>query len=226
MKKITILRVLLAVVFLLVFNILFYTVCGTENSVSVWVSYGLIHFSYILAIATPFLSKNDAVTTPVLGLSLKSISIIYLCVEFVVGIIFIFIGSNSYRLSLIVQSIILAVYLLTLFYNMIINKNTSDSVRRHEAENVYIKRNSLRVKMLLDKSSDKKVDKIIESVYDALHSSPTQSKTETKGYEVKIVEKISELENAVALKDLDSVKSISDTIITLIEKRNSALKCK
>ena len=86
MKK-NVLWILLDLVFLIVFNTVFFVAGGTDHNASVWISYGFIHLSYILLIITPFLIRKSS-SAAVFGFSLYSISSTYFLVEFIVGVIF------------------------------------------------------------------------------------------------------------------------------------------
>ena len=60
MNKKSILYILLDLVFLAVFNTVFFVVGGTNHPASVWAAYGFIHFSYIMVLVTPFLVRKNS----------------------------------------------------------------------------------------------------------------------------------------------------------------------
>lgn len=111
-----------------------------------------------------------------------------------------------------------------LIANMIANENTADSTERHEDEVAYIKRVSSRVKMLVGKSTDRNANKEMERVYDLLHSSPSKSSMTVKNEEAEIVDKIANLEGAVASNSASDIIAISNEIISLVEERNRKLR--
>ena len=223
MKKKNILWILLDIVFLAVFNTVFFMVGGTDHPASAWISYGFIHFSYLMILVTPFLIRKSS-SQAVFGFSLYSVSAVYFFVEFIVGLVFIFIGSESYKASLVVQVIISGIYAVMLISNLIANEYTADSVEQHEDEVAYIKNAASRVKMLMGKASDKKANKEIERAYDLLHSSPSKSNNAVAPLESAILRAIYELESAVSSKDEDAIFSKSREIISLAETRNDELK--
>ena len=223
MKKKNILWILLDIVFLAVFNTVFFMVGGTDHPASAWISYGFIHFSYLMILVTPFLIRKSS-SQAVFGFSLYSVSAVYFFVEFIAGLVFIFIGSESYKASLVVQVIISGIYAVMLISNLIANEYTADSVEQHEDEVAYIKNAASRVKMLMGKASDKKANKEIERAYDLLHSSPSKSNNAVAPLESAILRAIYELESAVSSKDEDAIFSKSREIISLAETRNDELK--
>lgn len=105
------------------------------------------------------------------GFSLYSISAVYFWVEFLVGLVLVFVCSDSYKASLVVQVIIAGIYAILLISNLIANEHTADSIECHEDEVAYVKDVSSRIKQLIGKASDKKANKEIEKAYDLLHSS-------------------------------------------------------
>lgn len=223
MNKKSVLWILLDLVFLIVFNTVFFVAGGTSHVPSVWIAYGFIHFSYFMVLATPFLIRKSS-SSAVFGFSLYTISSIYFFVEFIVGVIFILMKLDSYKVSLAVQIIIASVYAVLLLSHLLANEYTADSVERHEAEVAYIKDAASKVKLLIGKMSDKKANKEIEKVYDALHSSPTKSDSAVRDIEISIKSKIEELENAVSDQNPQKVKTDASAIISLVQERNQKLR--
>ena len=109
MNKKSALWIILDLVFLIVFNTVFFVAGGFEHPASVWLSYGFIHFAYLMVIATPFLIRKSS-SAAVFGFSLYSISSTYFLVEFIVGLIFVFLRQESVKAALIVQVIIAGIY--------------------------------------------------------------------------------------------------------------------
>lgn len=223
MNKKTILYALLDLIFLAIFNLIFFVAGGVDHPASVWISYAFIHFAYLTIIVTPLLIRKSS-SAAVFGFSLYSISATYFVVEFVVGLIFILIGGKSYAPALCVQALLLAIYALILIPNLLANEYTADSVEKHEAEVAYIKDAASRVKLLIDKASDRKANKKIEAVYDLLYSSPTKSHSSVRVMELEIMDGISVLEDAVGKDDAEMIFKAANNVISTAEKRNSILK--
>lgn len=223
MNKKPLFNLMLDLIFLVVFNIVFFVIGGTEHPLSVWISYGFIHFSYLMILATPYLVRKSS-SGAIFGFSIYSISTAYFFVEFFIGLIFIFVGSESYKASLIVQVIIAGAYAAMLISNLLANEYTADNIERHENEVAFIKNVSSRIKILMGKVSDKKANKEIEKAYDILHSSPTRSIASVKLLEEDIKNKVTDLENAVASNDIAKIITIVGEIVAKTEERNRMLK--
>lgn len=223
MNKKSVLWILLDLIFLAVFNTVFFVAGGTDHTASVWISYGFIHFAYLMVLVTPFLIRKSS-SAAVFGFSLYSISSTYFLLEFVVGLIFIFMKSESYKASLIVQVIVAGIYAVLLLSHLIANEHTADSVERHEEEVAYIKTASSRVKALIGKANDKKANKEIEKAYDTLHSSPSKTVTTVRSIESNVMNKVAELEGAVSDQDTATIITIAGEIVALMEERNRKIR--
>lgn len=222
MKK-TVLWILLDTVFLAVFNTLFFVIGGTEHVKSVWLSYGFIHFAYIMLLITPLLIRKGS-NASLFGYSLYSISATYFIIAFVAGLVFIIAKPETAKTAVIIQVIIAGIYAIILLSHLIANENTADSVERHENEVAFIKQASMQVKNLMGKAANKKANKEIEKAYDLLHSSPSKTNSIVAPLEAAILRTISELKNAVIAKDDDSVIAKAKEVISLTEARNNELK--
>lgn len=223
MNKKSVLWIIMDLVFLMVFNTVFFVAGGFEHPASVWLSYGFIHFAYLMVIVTPFLIRKSS-SAAVFGFSLYSISSTYFLVEFIVGLIFIILRQESVKAALIVQVIIAGIYAVILISHLLANESTADSVERREEEVSYIKTAASRVKALMGKLDNKKANKEVEKVYDLLHSSPTRTISSAHSLEMEIKNKISELEGIVAAKDNDAVITLTSDLLQTIEERNRKIR--
>ena len=214
MNKKTVLWIILDLIFLAIFNTVFFVMTGLQHPASVWISYGFIHFAYLMVIVTPFL----------FGFSLYSISSTYFLIEFVTGIVFIILKSDSLKVALVVQIVIAGIYGILLISHLIANESTADSVERHEDEVAYIKTAASRVKALVGKATDRKANKEIERAYDLLHSSPTKSTSTVRYLESSVMSQISDLEDAVQSGETDLIIATAGEIISTMEERNRKLR--
>lgn len=223
MNKKSVLWILLDLIFLAVFNTVFFVAGGTDHTASVWISYGFIHFAYLMVLVTPFLIRKSS-SAAVFGFSLYSISSTYFLLEFVVGLIFVFMKSESYKASLIVQVIVAGIYAVLLLSHLIANEHTADSVEQHEEEVAYIKTASSRIKALIGKANDKKANKEIEKAYDTLHSSPSKTVATVRSIESNVINKVADLEGAVSNQDTVTIITVAGEIVALMEERNRKIR--
>ena len=223
MKKKTALWISLDLVFLLVFNVVFFVAAGTKHPASVWIAYGFIHFAYLMVLVTPYLIRKSS-SSAVFGFSIYSISSVYFLIQLVVGIVFICLKQESIKVSLIVQIIIAGIYAIILISNLIANESTAASIEKHEVEVAYIKESSSRVRSLIDKMEDKRANRAIEKTYDLLHASPAKSSSTVQSLEREILSLTRELETAVFEKDVNGIMAATEAINFKAEERNRRLK--
>ncbi len=223
MNKKSILYILLDLVFLIVFNTLFFVLGGIDHPASVWISYVFIHLAYIMILLTPRLvrkGKNKAA----LKFPLQTVSTGYFFAAFIVGLFFVLIRSSSYKAALVIQIVISGVYAALLLTNMIANEHTAENQAKREDMITFVKTASSRVKLLLDKTDSKKANRKLETAYDTLYASPVANIESVKILEIEILNKILELEAAVKQNSADEVISLADELIDLTESRNAAVK--
>ena len=223
MNKKNVLWILLDLVFLLVFNVVFFVAGGTQHPASVWISYGFIHFAYIMLLVTPFLIRKSN-NSAILGLSLYSISSVYFFLAFITGVVFIVMHPESYKASLIVQVVIAGFYAVVLLSNMIANEHTADYMERHEVELQYVKQSSAKLKGIMETVSDKSLKKKIERAYDLLHSSPAKSSAEVRNNEAAVMDLIEVLERDIEKSDTVAANATLERIIWNANERNRKLK--
>jgi len=223
MKKIHVLWIVLDLLFLIVFNALFFTMGGTDHNVSVWMSYGFIHFAYLMLLITPILIRGGK-SSAVFGFSLYSISAAYFLIEFVTGVVFILIAPESYKTALLLQICIAGLYGIILVSHMIANERTVDAEEKRQHQVTYIKDASVRLKSLVENIDDKETKKKIEKVYDVFYSSPVKSHPNMSLMENDILMSVFELERAVSSGDKQKIISLAESLLRSINERNRQLK--
>lgn len=223
MKKKTVLNLLLDLVFLIVFNTVFFVLGGAEHKTSVWLSYGFIHLSYLLVLLTPILCGRRGKDT-VLRMPIYTVSSGYFFAAFVAGLIFIFVKPDSIKAPLLVQVVIAGIYAVILLANLMANADTAEQAQRQEHEVAYIKDSAARVKVLMGRLDDKKAEKAIERAFDALRASPSRTAEGLLTLENAIADQISYLESAVKTGDAGNAVRIADTVVALVDERNTKLK--
>ena len=223
MKKINILWAILNLIFLIVFNTLFFVLGGVEHHASVWMSYVFIHFAYLMLLLTPKLIREGK-SAAVFGFSLYSISATYFLTEFVTGIIFILVSPENYGTALLVQLCIAGLYGIILVSHMLANEYTANAEEKRQSQIAYVKDTSAKVKTLLESISDKDAKRAVEQVYDAIYSSPVKSHPNLAQKETQIFQSINDLERTVTTGSKEEIFSVANSLLFLINERNNLLK--
>ena len=213
---------LLDSIFVIVFNLFFFLLGGTEHCASVWFSYVMIHLSYGVVLVTPYLIAKDTSSTDY-GRPVYVGTVAYFFVEFLIGLIFILAAPQTMTAPILVQVSILAVFAVYVLANLIANEHTAENVERHEKELEYVKQCCLKLKLLSGKTSDSQVSKKIDKAFDIINASPLKSNNSVVDVEKSVIDKISELETAT----LDETAlPLIEKIIELANERNSRLQAK
>jgi hypothetical protein len=223
MKRTNALWILLYLIFLIIFNAVFFVAGGFEHNVSVWISYGFIHFAYLMLLITSALIRKGK-SAAVFGFSLYAVSSVYFLVELVVGVVFILINSDSFKAALLVQLCIAGMYSISLISNMIANESTADAEEKRAYRIDYVKKASAGLKSLLDGVNDREAKKKIEKVYDAIYSSPVRSHPSLAQTESQILLSINNLGSAVSSGNKDSIIPLADSLLIAVNERNRQLK--
>jgi hypothetical protein len=223
MKKTLILWILLDSLFLIVFNIIFFLVAGTEHNESVWISYGFIHFAYIMLLVSPLLVKKSP-SAAVFGYSVEAIGITYFMVELVAGIIFIIVAPENWTIALSVQIVIAFIYGIFILSHLIANEHTAASEFKSQAEIRQMKMAASELAGIMDNTADAVLKKKIEKVFEAIKYSPTKSHIAVSSVENDILNGISSLKSLAAKEEKAACEKQIDSLLRLISERNRKLR--
>lgn len=223
MKKTKLFWYLLDTIFVIVFNLYFFLLTGKEHPVSVWVSYAAIHFAYFMLLATPYFVRKGSASADYKR-PLFTVATSYFFLALVAGVVFIILAPESYKIALLVQATIAAVFVIILLGNLIANEHTADNVRKHEDELIFVKRASSELKSMIDSVPDKNLQRLIEKAYDLIHGSPVKSSPEVRSIETDIFNTINALSKQIANKEIANVEGSVNNICMLTEERNRTLK--
>ena len=223
MKKINVLWIILDLIFLIIFNTIFFMAGGTEHSASVWLSYGFIHFAYLLLILTPYMVRKSK-SSAVFGFTLFSITPVYFLIQLVVGIIFIFVFPEKTTTAFLIQLCIAGLYGIILISNLLANEHTANSEEKRQNQIAYVKEASIKLKGLIDQINDKEAKKKIEAVYDTVYSSPVKSHPNLADIENRIIHSINALQNEVYAGNKENIITLANSLFNDINERNMHLR--
>lgn len=124
-KKKLILWTLLDVVFFVVFNILFFVLGGFSQDASVLVSAIFVLVAFVFSIATHFLMKKTS-NKKIFGNPYHLVSSGYFRLECVIAVIFLVVRTGSFKVSMISQLVLLALYSIVILLKMIFADGKKD----------------------------------------------------------------------------------------------------
>lgn len=210
--------IIIYLVFIVVFNIVYFLFKPEETNASAWISYALIHIAYIAVVVTQFLDKKYEEV--VLNLSSYLVSSIYFIVEFIVGIVFILINPEGYKLALSLQIIVLGLYLIILVANLITNRKITDSLDETNQDRNYVKGVSAVISAILTHEHDVQVMKKLGVLYDIVHGSQIKTNADAMIIEAEIENRIMALEKRIMTMGVEEQIMEINLLISLANKRN------
>ena len=218
MRK-NVIKGILDAIFPLLFNLMFFTLGGADHPASVWISYAWIHVAYLIVIATPLFTRKTQ-SAMILRFATGQISWLYFCIELIIGLIFIFIGADGIKASVIIQSIPFCLFLFLFLLNMLHNEHTADNEQRRAVEISFIKTASSKAKFLMNSTSDVALKNKLEKVYDLIHSSPSRSYPSVKELENNVMMMLGELGMVLEENNVDEANKLVRKIQYTMEERN------
>ncbi len=224
MKKTRVLWIILDLIFLVVFNLLFFTMAGFKgHPASVWISYGFIHLAYALLLLTPcFVVKGKS--EDVFRYSLDSISSVYFMVELVAGVIFILVKPLDWKGAMIVQVILLALYAFILLVNMLANEKTAANEAKAQGEIRFVKTAIAQLEGIMNSVSDKDIRKLVEKAYDAARSCQTKSNPQVAALENGMVSQIGAIQREVFAGDKANIEKEVELFVRMTAERERQLR--
>lgn len=226
MKKTSLSILISGAIFLAVFNLLFFVIGEPPHPASVWIAYGFIHGSLILALVIPLISsgkKHFAVLSTVSYVFTG----LYFGLTFIVCLIFIFTAPESSGLikaSWVIPTVLLALFLISFIPVAFANAHTNQEVARQGREAKFVQNISSKVKFLRDCVDDVPTMKELDVLYNVIASSPIKSSPDVKDLEIRMISQLTELEEAVDKKDFESVKAICTKLSRGVQERNRILQ--
>lgn len=218
MKK-RVLWILLDLVFLILFNVLFFLTGFNKAEPKVWICYGFIHFSYLMLIVTPALVRKNR-ECAVLGFPLYYISSVYALATLAVGSALILLPIKGWKVSVIVMLVLTCVYLVMLLSVLIANEDTVDAVESRQVEVAFIRTMAALADEALSCTADGEVQKLVKDLRDAFRASPTKSYPGLKSLEADIQAHMEELPRVMETEGLNIQRGEIEYIKKQLESRN------
>jgi len=223
MKRINWYWLILNSIFLIVFNVFFFTLISSPNKCnSAWIPYGFIHLAYIVFLVTPLFVRRGKYSADY-GRPLFLISSLHFLAVLVIGCIFIGININTTISSWLTHIGLSGAFAIWFIGNLVANEHTVNSNERHEQELLYVKITSSQLKAIMNMISDSKARKNIEYLYDYIHSSPIKSSPNVLGIEREIKYEIDNLFNSIHLADNIFIVEVTNKILQMAMERNRVL---
>lgn len=221
--KANILKVIIGLIFLIVFNVLFFLLGGTERSTTEWICYGFIHVAYLCLLVTP-LFCNAGKGETVLSASLYLRALFYFFTELVVGIGFLWYNAESPTWPAIVQSVLLMAFLILQLMIVLANDATKASLAKQRQERVYIRSLAENLKEAMRQVNDPTLRKQMANCYESLNGSSLESFPEAIDAELELENAVNTLCSFVEQADMSQLGSQIQKVQVAMKHRNQAIR--
>lgn len=221
--KTTLIRIVFTLVFLVVFNTLFFLLSGTDNPTSVWVSYAYIHVAYFTILFLPVLkTKGDA--SYYLSSVLYGQAITYFLLELIAGVVFIIYRMESPVWSLVVQTALWLIFLVLILGNAWANQATAQSLEKRKQDIDTYQSMRMSLKRLMAKTDKPELKRLIADCSDKLEASSSRQTQESEKIDIEIEQAIASLRQSITGDDVEESTSLARQLAGLIEERKTILK--
>ena len=221
--KTTLIRIVFTLVFLVVFNTLFFLLSGTDNPTSVWVSYAYIHVAYFTILFLPVLkTKGDA--SYYLSSVLYGQAITYFILELIAGVVFIVYRMESPVWSLVVQTALWLIFVVLILGNAWANQATAQSLEKRKQDIDAYQSMRMSLKRLMTKTDKPELKRLIADCSDKLEASSSRQTQESEKIDIEIEQAIASLRQSLTGDDIEESTSLARQLAGLIEERKTILK--
>lgn len=221
--KTTLIRIVFTLVFLVVFNTLFFLLSGTDNPTSVWVSYAYIHVAYFTILFLPVLkTKGDA--SYYLSSVLYGQAITYFILELIAGVVFIVYRMESPVWSLVVQTALWLIFVVLILGNAWANQATAQSLEKRKQDIDAYQSMRMSLKRLMAKTDKPELKRLIADCSDKLEASSSRQTQESEKIDIEIEQAIASLRQSITGDDVEESTSLARQLAGLIEERKTILK--
>ncbi len=214
-----IIRGAMRALFPILFNTIFFLFGGVDHPASVWLSYAWIHVAYLLVLSVPLFTRKTQ-SMEIFHFTTGQITSAYFALEFVLGLIFIFIRAESFKVPFIIQFIPFCTFLALFLWMTLFNERTADSEQKRAIEISFIKTAASKAKILMDSVDDPNLKNKLEKTYDLIHSSPTKSYPSVKELENNAMYLLNEVSDLISEGNNEEAIKLIRKIQFSMEERN------
>lgn len=214
---------LIYAILLIVFNVVVFLIFKTHTNVF-WVSYAFVLISFIANIICSAHSfKEMTIDAMFYGIPLVSLAIYYFIAELVVGILFMTFQQAGFKLALIVQLIMFALFAITALVAFMA-RGAVEEVNQEIKEKVNgLRTNLVDLEMIMDKCSNCELKEKIRNLIEIIKYSDPISNESVENIEHRILGKISELRYYIDHNQIAETFQVVDELEILYIERNKKL---
>lgn len=216
-------KVIIALAFPVVFNLLFFLIGGTEQSELNWVCYGFINAAFLCMLLTPAFESRARASAVLTG-SLYLRVMLYVVAELAVGLAFMAAAPADTMWAILTQSVMLAVFVVMQLMGILANDATGRSLARQRAASLNIRSLAGSLQMQLQGIDDAGVRRQVAECHELLRNSPIETPEECADADVRLREAVEALCGAVESGDADDIKKQCGQVRRAVQNRNNLIR--
>ncbi len=211
--------------FLIILNILAFAI-PHKHTATFWCGYLFTTVAFLFQVLFTFLALGDSksIKKVFLGISIIHYGLIYLILQSILGLIFIFIPSINIILATVSSALLLCIYLIIIATALIGRNLVADIDTKNKVKTFFIKSLLVDVETLEEKAETPEMKVLISSLSEQVKYSDPMSSDVLQNVEGRISDKYNLLEAAVVASDVEAAKIICKDLDVLFTERNK--KCK
>ena len=223
-KKSWIMTAVIYTIIFAVFNLLVFVIANEKNGVF-WMSYAFMCIAFLVQIASMLLALRSLETETVfMGIPLASLSLYYFFAAIFVGAVFMFFQNAPFKLALVLQILILAIYAVVAIMALM-SRNVVQDVNDNLRENVEaIKTLVVDVDVFVPQVNETDLKNALKKLSETIKYSDPMSNSAVAEIEEQIMQTVNELRiNIENSRNAEAIQTCKD-IEVLFMQRNSLLK--
>lgn len=223
-KKSWIMTAVIYAIIFAVFNLLVFVIVNKKNEVF-WMSYVFMCIAFVVQIVSMLLALRSLETETVfMGIPLASLSLYYFFAAIFAGAVFMFFQNAPFKLALVLQVLILAIYVVIAIMALM-SRNVVQDVNDNLKENVEaIKTLAVDVDVFIPQVNDPALKKSLKKVSETIKYSDPMSNAAVADIEEQIMQTVNELRiNIENSRNEEAIQTCKDLEVLFLQ-RNSLLK--
>ena len=206
-----------------IFNISFFTITKATCTVSMWISYGFIHFAFLMFFLSPLFIRNSNNSRHVAIESITLVTAIYFVATLFVGGYFL-LNPLLVIFQYSIESFVTGIYLIFLIVTIVLNNNIASNEIESFTEKQFLSNIFVKAEFLKSKIKNDSTIELLKKLQEESRYSPTKSSLSVKEMENKILETLDEITAKVEnMSNEDAVSKIANCR-DLLKQRNLMLK--
>ena len=210
-------------ILLVVFNVSFFTITKSECAFSMWISYGFIHFAFLMFFLSPLFTRESRNSRHVAIESVELVTTLYFIATLAVGLFFLthpFLVIFQYS----IESIVTGIYLIVLLITIVLNKNIAKNEIVTDEEKQFLNSLYVKAEFLKSKQTDKQIIEQIEKLQEDSRYSQTKSSPNVKEVENQILALLDKLTRNIENPNSEELLSGVTKCRNFLKQRNLILK--